>query len=369
MKLSVGVDLHKGQFTVYWLREDRSGEREIERYPTSTFGYEKFEGKLREYREAGYEVIVAVESTGNTRYFKTRVERTGALVKVINTNKFKVITESVKKTDRHDARTIAEFLEKDMLPEARLCSEESEQLRRLLKSRMLLVRTVVSLKNQVHGLLLGCGIETRKGQLQSKKGRRRILDVLAEQGFAGQAVEPLLDTIDRVEGEVKKLEELLREKVKGDQVVELLLSIPGTGLITAATVRAYVDDISRFSGYKQFSAYAGLAPWVRSSNEEEHYGSITKRGPEPLRTALVQMVLGMVRNQQLTGAYRLMHSYQRMKPHKGSGKTIIATARKLSKIVWYMLRNDEPFDPVRMTDPNIRWAAFTMRAAAAEAAA
>jgi transposase len=292
----------------------------------------------------------------------------GAVVKVINTLKFKVVNESVKKTDRHDARTIAEFLEKDMLPEARLCSEESEQLRRLLKSRKLLVRTVVSLKNQVHGLLLSYGIETRRGQLQSKKERRRILDVLAEQGLAGQAVEPLLDTIDRVEQEVKKLEKLLIKRVEGDRVVELLMSIPGTGIITAATVRAYVDDINRFSGYKQFSAYAGLAPWVQNSNERERYGSITKRGPEPLRTALVQMVLGMVRNQRLTGTYRLMLHYHAMKPHKGTGKTIIATARKLSKIVWYMLRKDTPFDPIQMTDPQISRIVHEMRAAVIEAA-
>jgi transposase len=367
MKLSVGVDLHKGQFTVYWLSGDRS-VGEFERYGTKAAGYEEFEGRLREYVKAGCEVEVAVESTGNTRYFKARVERAGAEVKVINTLKFKVVNESVKKTDRHDAKTIAEFLEKDMLPESRLCSEESEQLRRLLKSRKLLVRTEVSLKNQVHGLLLSYGIETRRGQLQSKKERRRILDVLAEQGLAGHAVKPLLETIDRVEGEVKKLGKLLIQRVEGDRMVELLMSIPGTGIITASTVRAYADEISRFSGYKQFSAYAGLAPWVQNSNERERYGSITKRGPEPLRTALVQMVLGMVRNQRLTGTYRLMLRYQAMKPHKGSGKTIIATARKLSKIVWYMLRNGEPFDPLRMTDPHIRKIAFEMRAAVADAA-
>jgi transposase len=367
MKLSVGVDLHKGQFTVYWLSGDW-GIGEFERYGTNALGYEEFEGRLREYLEAGHEVEVAVESTGNTRYFKTRIERVGVVVKVINTLKFKVVNESVKKTDRHDAKTIAEFLEKDMLPESRLCSEESEQLRRLLKSRKLLVRTVVSLKNQVHGLLLSYGIETRKGQLQSIKERRRILDVLAEQGLAGHAVKPLLETIDRVDQEVKKLEKLLTQRVDGDRVVELLMTIPGTGVITASTVRAYVDDISRFTGYKQFSAYAGLAPWVQHSNERERYGSITKRGPEPLRTALVQMVLGMVRNQRLTGTYRLMLRYQAMKPHKGTGKTIIATARKLSKIVWYMLQKDEPFDPIQMTDPHIQRIIHEMRAAVFEAA-
>ena len=80
------------------------------------------------------------------------------------------------------------------------------------------------------------------------------------------------------------------------------------------------------------------------------------------------MVLGMVRTRRVTGSYRLMVGYQAMKPHKGSGKTIIATARKLSKVVWYMLRNDEPFDPIRMKDPKIGKVANEMRAVATAAA-
>ena len=117
MKMSVGVDLHKGQFTVYWRAEDGSVGKSS-RYPTKERGYGCFEGQLREYLERGHEVKVAVESTGNTRYFLRRMESVGVEVKLINTMKFKVVTESVKKTDRHDAATIAEFLEKDMLPEA-----------------------------------------------------------------------------------------------------------------------------------------------------------------------------------------------------------------------------------------------------------
>ena len=363
MQMSVGVDLHKGQFTVYWMSEDRSESR-FDRYETHAAGYERFEDRLRLYSGNGYLVRVAVEASGGVRYFKNRIERVGIEVLVINTLKFKVINESVKKTDRHDARTIAEFLEKQMLPVSRLCSEKSEELRRILKSRTTLVRSMVTLKNQVHGLLLGYGIETKRGQLQSKKERRRVLNVLEEQDLAGWAVEPLLETIDALAGEVKKLEKLLAEQVRGDRMVELLMTIPGTGLITAATVRAYVDDVSRFREYKQFSSYAGLAPWVQGSNDRYRYGRITKRGPEPLRTALVQMVMGMIRNQKRTGGYRLMQTYRAMKPHKGSGTTIIATARKLSKIVWHMLTNDEPFDPIEMTDPKIQKIAIEMRSAA-----
>ena len=367
MRMSVGVDLHKGQFTVYWRAEDGTVGK-CSRYLTKETGYGCFEGQLRHYMERGYEVRVAVESTGNTRYFLRRMERVGVEVKLINTMKFKVVTESVKKTDRHDAATIAEFLEKDMLPEARLCSPETEELRRLIKSRTILVRSIVAVKNQLHGLLLSLGIETRRGQLQSKKERRRVLDVLAEQGLTGIAVEPLIQTIDRLQEEVKKIEKLLKEKVEGDRAVELLMSIPGSGLITAATIRAFTDDISRFATYKQYSAYAGLVPWVQSSNLSERYGNITKRGPKELRTALVQVVLGMVRNSRRTKSYRLMSRYAAMKEHKGSGKSIIATARKLSKIVWYMLQRNEEFDPLRMTDPGILKTALEMRMAAVAAA-
>lgn len=96
-----------------------------------------------------------------------------------------------------------------MLPEAHLCSQRSENLRRVIKTREILVKALVRMKNQVHGLLLGYGIETKRGQLQSKRERQRILDGLADHdfyGLAATAVEPLLDTIDQLAFQVKKLE-------------------------------------------------------------------------------------------------------------------------------------------------------------------
>ena len=141
--------------------------------------------------------------------------------------------------------------------------------------------------------------------------------------------------------------------VKEDRGTEVVMSIPGAGIITVSTISAYIDDINRFGSYKEFSSYTELAPWVQTSNTTEHYGKITKRGPEPLCTAIVQIALGMVRSRR-TNDYRIMKRYKTMKPHKGSGKTIIATATKLSKIIWYMLKNDTLFDPFKMTDPKMQ---------------
>lgn len=365
--MSVGVDLHKGQFTVYWRSRDGLLERS-DRFLTNERGMTRFEAALLKLIGSGESVKVGVESTGNTRYFKRRLENVGVPVVVINTSKFKVITESVKKTDRHDAKLIAEFLEKDMLPEARLCSSASEELRRLIRTRTILVRSVVAIKNQLHGLLLSLGIEVARGSLQSQKERRRAVTMLAENGLPIEAVNPLVETIDRLQSDIRNYEKLISRLMAEDRVVQLVMTIPGAGLVTAATIRAYVDDIGRFATYKQLSAFAGLAPWVQDSNEHERHGSITKRGPTELRTALVQVVLGMVRLSRRTKTYQIMQRYAVLKQHKGSGKAIIATARKLSKILWYMLRNDEPFDPRRMTDPKIRQLAKEMSAARISAA-
>ena len=348
--VNVGIDLHKTQFTIC-VRGLGKNKDEIgfAKYPTTAEGYQAFLLEAAKWQAGGEEVRVGVESTGNTRYFKSRMEEAGIGVIVINTLKMKVVNESVKKTDKHDAATIAEFLEKDMLPESRLCSRESEQLRRLLKVRKGLVKTVVMIKNQIHALLSAEGMEDVKGSLQSKKGRQRVLNAL-NQCKNGLVAQPLFEIIDSVEENIKRIEKELRGMVVGDRVVELLQTIPGCGEIGAWTIRAWTDDINRFENEKKYASYSGMAPWVQNSNETTHHGRITKRGPEELRTAIVQVVMGMRRMTTKTASLRLMERYEMMKKNKGSGKTIIATARKLAVIIWHMLTEDVGFDLGKMVD-------------------
>jgi transposase len=106
------------------------------------------------------------------------MENEGFRVKVINTLKFKVVVESVNKTDKRDARVIAAFLAKDFIPESHLCSQYEEDLRRLLKTRSQLVKTIVGLKNNIHGMMLSYGIVTKPSQFQSKKGRQQLRNEL-----------------------------------------------------------------------------------------------------------------------------------------------------------------------------------------------
>ncbi len=332
----VGVDLHKNRFTAY-----HTVNGQYRNYGTNDIGIASFIEECKRTDGTGA-IVVGVESTGNTRYFKRQLEEAGIQVKVINTMRFKVVTESVKKTDKHDAQTIAEFLEKDMLPEAWICSDYSEMLRRLLHVRRQLVKAIVTTKNQVHSILTAYGYADARATLQSKRGRHAVLDTLASTEI-GLVVHLLIEMIDSLDEKVKQIEGKIEELVKGDKAIELLQTMPGCGRITAWMIRAYTDDIRRFRSAKHYAAFVGVVPYVHNSNENIRHGKITKHGPELLRTAFVQLVMGMRRIKQVQD-YRLMKRYKALQRTKGSGKAIVATARKLTHIVWHILTYNEPFD-------------------------
>ena len=358
-RLCVGVDLHKTQFTVCAI--DEEGEYLLERkYPTTEEGYEEFSQEMHSREEEGYSIELAVETTGNARYFKNRMEKEYFAVKVVNTNRFKVITLSTKKTDANDAATLAYYLMKEMLPEANLCSQTSEEIRRMLKTRTILVQSTVKIKNQIHGMMLGYGIETKAAQFQSKKKRQELMNDLADHeysAFTASSLKVMLQIIDDLSEEIKRVEAQLAEMVKKNEDVELLMSIPGVGINTATTIAAYTENLERFDGnYKRFASYIGIVPSVHNSNETKHLGRITKHGPQELRTAFVQAALGMVRLTKVTSEWRLIKDYHRKKDDKGSGRAIIALARKISRIVFVMLSKRETFNPdlMRITEQNFQ---------------
>lgn len=346
-RLCVGVDLHKTQFTVCALTED--GEVLLqEMYLTNEEGYRAFIEEMHKEEENGYTIEIAVETTGNARFFKNQMEKEYFVVKVVNTNKFKVITMSTKKTDMNDAATLAYYLMKEMLPEAHLCSQTSEEIRRMLKTRSILVSSTVKIKNQIHGMMLGYGIETKAAQFQSKRKRQELINDLANHyfsDFTASSLKVMLDILDNLSEGIKKVENQIADMVKENEDVELLKTIPGVGPINATTIAAYTSDIERFDGdYKRFAAYIGIVPSVHNSNETTYYGRITKHGPQELRTAMVQVALGMIRVPKQTSEWRLMKNYYRQKTDKGSGRAIIAMTRKISRIVFVMLTTRQEFN-------------------------
>ena len=116
MGRKIGVDLHKNSFRVCYYQNDE--KYDFETYHVSIKGLEHFKKGLRKADE------LAVESTGNTGHFVRSIEGKVKRIRVVNPMQFKVISESVKKTDDEDALKIAKFLSKDMIPEVRMKTKQ-----------------------------------------------------------------------------------------------------------------------------------------------------------------------------------------------------------------------------------------------------
>lgn len=327
----VGVDLHKTQFSVCW----RSGDEEeggFERYPMTSEGVRSFREKLDGDTE------VALEATGNSKYFYDQVVGAAKKVRVINPLQFKIISESVKKTDREDAQVIAKYLSKGLIPEVRVMGKELRELKSLIRTRDKLVKLRSGLKNKIHGILMEHGIQSRREMFSSVKALEEVLKAPVSETSRFE-LEVIVKQIKGLTEGIKELEGKIKDKGEGLKGQENLQSITGIGKLSSTIILCNIGNIEDFENKKKLGAYAGLVPRVYESNETVRHGRITKRGDKIFRTTLVQVALIAIKyNEYLRGFYL------RLKQKKGSGKAIIATARKVLEIIYDTLKNDWVFE-------------------------
>jgi transposase len=324
----IGVDLHTNSLTACY-RTKQGKER------TRTFALsclDEFVKTLRKRDE------VAVEATGNTGYFVRQIDKRVKKVLVVDPNQFEVIRKSVRKTDKHDARTLALYLSKDMLPEARMKSKKNAQLHSLAGTRDKLVKQRTALINKIHNVLNSYGIKFQKESLCSDKGLKSAL-AFDWETIVQIELEVLAEQIRSLNNSVKKLDEQMIEKGQKLKGHKNLSSIKGIGDRSATVLLSVIGEVKDFSSADKLAAYFGIVPRVSDSNETVRHGRITKRGSKIGRTTLVQCTLAAKRYSPYLHKY-----YERIQRHRGSGKAIIATSRKMLGIIYDTLKNDWVFE-------------------------
>lgn len=328
MSRNIGIDLHRNRFTT----AIRAPNGRVYDRTWELKDLPRFVGELRP------DDRVAVEMTTNTRMFYDAVRPAVAEVQVVNTSQFKVITRSVKKTDRNDAQALALYLEKDLLPTVRLKEAEQGQLAALVSTRDTLVKQRTTLKNKVNNRFAMYGKPIAREALSSEKG---LAAVEAEpfEALVQVEIRVLVAQIRSINASVKELEKTIEAEARKRKGYDGLVSIKGIGPTGAATLLTVIGDVNDFEDAGKLAAYFGLVPRVSNSNETERSGRITKRGSKLGRTALVQCGLIAKKYSPYLGAF-----HERVKKRKGGGKANIALARKLLDIVYRTLRNGWVFE-------------------------
>jgi transposase len=323
----VGVDLHTNSFTACF--RSKEGKTQVE-----TYSLKEIKVFLKRLTK---EDRVAVEATGNTRYFVEAIKKAVKEVIVIDPNKFNIIKTSVNKTDENDAKNIALFLSKDMLPTARTKTQTQAQLSSMVATRDKFVKLRTVLINKIHNILNSRGIKSKKEAYSSEVGLKRVLEYDIDE-TAKFELEIIRNQIISLNESIKKLNKKIEEISSNIKGHSNLTSIKGIGAKSASILLSVIGNVKDFETEDKLSAYFGIVPRVSSSNQITHHGRITKRGSKIGRTTLVQCSLIALKYSPY-----LQKFYYRIKNKKGSGKAIIALARKLLGIIYKTLINNWTF--------------------------
>jgi transposase len=325
----LGVDLHRNCFTV-------CTRTKSEVKNTQTWQMKELPEFVKTLRRSDQ---VAVESTGNTRLFYEAIAGQVKRVVVVNPMQFKVISQSVKKTDKNDAETLALFLAKDHpLPEVRMKDKTQAQMASITQTRDKLVKLRTTLKNKINNILSSHGVELKREELSSEKGLNRVLsfpfDLLVK-----TELQVLVEQIRSLNASIKKLELSIQDEGPKQEGYENITSIKGIGNTSGSILLSVIGDVNDFEDEGKLAAYFGIVPRVSNSNETERSGRITKRGSKLGRTTLVQCSLIAIRYSPYLRQY-----YDRLKVKRGTGKAIIALARKFLGIIYKTLKHKWVFE-------------------------
>jgi len=285
---------------------------------------------------------VGLESGCLTHYLKKGLKKKGYEVVGMESHKMAAILATIiNKTDKNDARGIAEALRVGHYRECVHRSDEAIEVRTLLHGRRTAVEGRTHAITSIKGHLKVYGIKLGKGS--GKSFREKVEGAIAELSPRIQKViKSLLNILETIEQEIKELDQIVKEAGKEDEKVKLLQTVDGVGPITALAFVAEVDDPKRFEDSKDVAAYIGLTPTQYSSGEMQRHGGISKKGSKHTRCLLVEAATTLLTRCRIWSKLKAW-GFKLMKKI-GKKKAIIAVARKLAVTMHKMLMTGREFE-------------------------
>ena len=330
MVRAVGLDIHRDFCEVAIM--EAAELRSVGRVDTSPAALELFAGSL------GPDDWVAFEVSGNAAEIARIIEAHVARVVVVSPSDTG-IRQARAKTDRLDARTLARLLAAGSLDAVWMADERTRVMRRRLARRAQLMAARSRCKNEIHAVLIRRLIaRPQVSDLFGQAGRRWLgeLELPVEER---ESVDAGMRQIEFLETELADVDRLIALDALGWAQAKRLISVPGVNVICAASFLAAVGDISRFNDPRKLVGYLGLDPKVRQSGPAPGTsGHISKQGSASARWALVEASWSAVRQPGPMRAF-----YQRVRARRGHQIAIVAAARKLACLFWFLLTREQDY--------------------------
>jgi transposase len=256
------------------------------------------------------------------------------------------------KTDRNDARGLAEIARMGWYANVRVKSLDVHALRAKFAARAELVAPARDLGNQLRGLLRRFGLSVGKGQgkfeqrvLTLRHGCPPLRPVAASLAPSADVVSArsakLLAARRAVLAEVERLERVLLRAARDDVTCRRLMTVPGVGPITALAYQSTIEDPGRFGRARDVGAYVGLVPRRHQSGEVDRSGRISKQGDALLRGYLYEAATVLIRRLQRPCA--LQTWARTLVGRIGVKKARVALARKLAVLLHHLWSREEDF--------------------------
>ena len=240
-----------------------------------------------------------------------------------------VLQAQINKTDRNDARGIAQMMRAGLYRPVHVKTLRSQKLRMLLTHRKLLQSKAIAIENDLRGTLRNFGLKV--GMVGTVKFEARIKELVQKLPDLADLVEPLLIVRGVLRQQLGILHRRLLAIVRDDAVCRRLMTVPGVGPVVALTYRATVDVPARFHNSKAVGAVFGLTPSKYQSGEINRTGAISKCGDEMMRVMLYEAAQAMLTR---TNKWSWLKAWaMKIARHRGMKKAIVALARRLAVIM------------------------------------
>ena len=248
------------------------------------------------------------------------------------------------KTDRRDARALAEACRNGIYRPAHRTSDGRRHLRGRLAVREALVRTRARYISLIRTLLRREGLRVRSGNAEQFIERVAEVDV---PDLLQHEIKPLLAVMDHLDTHIALADRQMAVLANEDGEIRRLCTAPGVGPVTATSLVATLDTAERFRGAHQVEAYLGLVPREMSSGEKQRKGRITKSGNNRTRWLLVEAAWVLLVRVKQARAQPLQAWALRIAARRGKRVAVVALARRLAGILYAMMRDGTEFDAGR----------------------